>query len=145
MSSKFLSGSAFIVAVLVTVPTLAEKIGVTLADADTLSRMAVGGDIVIDGNVSKIDNASLNVAKAVQEQPTRAGELVSLGKVMNSGAEINSAVNGQVAAQLSQVKKTQLLTPISIWLFVLAMTLVYVNRKTLFPKQLTMLKKPAKR
>ncbi|GAW96665.1 MULTISPECIES: hypothetical protein [Colwellia] len=145
MSSKFLSGSAFIVAVLITVPTLAEQIGVTRADADTLSRVAVGGDIVIAGNVSIIDNASLNVTKTVQEQPTRARELVSLDKVMNSGGEITSAVNGQVAAQLSQVKKTQILTPISIWLFVLAMTLVYVNRKTLLPKQLTMLKKPAKK
>ncbi len=103
----------------------------TVSGSDTQGRVAVGGDLVINGgndvgtkiqafdmgagpslvvggNVVKSGQGSFNVYEAGPHQSPHAGEVVYAGKVLNNGTEVTSGVVGQIEAQLSKVNTAQL-------------------------------------
>ena len=124
MGNTFLSVSALIVVALMAMPTSAEQIDL--------------------GSVSKSNEFVKNDFTAAGEHQTlHVGESVYPAQVLNSSTEVTTAEYVQVKAELTNVNKGQLFTPISIWLFVMAMALVYVNRNVLFARHMKIVKKTA--
>ena len=124
MGNTFLSVSALIVVALMAMPTSAEQIDL--------------------GSVSKSNEFVKNdFTAAGAHQTLHLGESVYPVQVLNSNTEVTTAEYVQVNAELIKVNNEQFFTPISIWLFVMAMALVYVNRNVLFARHMKIVKKTA--
>ena len=124
MSNTFLSVSALIVIALMAMPTSAEQIDL--------------------GSASKSNEIVKNdFTAAGTDQDLHVEESVYAAKVLNDSTEFTTAEYEQVKAELIKVNNEQLFTPISIWLFVMAMALLYVNRNVLFAKHMKIVKKTA--